>query len=65
MIIPVVAPTPVSAPSQFVSKVDKADRRRLKVGVDAYVHGNEESDTSNQAVVYDRHGNKQRMSTQR
>ena len=58
-------PVAVPPPSQFISKVDKSDRRRLKVGADSYVHGNEESDTSNQAVIYDRHRNTQRLRTSR
>ena len=60
-----LAPVGIPLPSQFTSKVDKSDQRRLKVGADSYVHGNEESDTSNQATVYDRQGNPQRLKTSR
>ena len=58
-------PVGVIPPSQFTSKVDKSDRRRLKVGADSYVHGNEESDTSNQAMVYDRSGRAHPLKTSR
>ena len=64
-----LAPVGVPLPSQFTSKVDKSDRRRLKVGADSYVHGNEEADTSNQAsnqaTVYTRQGRAQRLKTSR
>ena len=61
-----IPPVPVSPPSQFVSKVDKSDRRRLQVGADSYVHGNEESDTSNQSMVYyNRNGKARRLRTGR
>ena len=58
-------PVAVALPSQFTSKVDKTDRRRLQIGVDSYVYGNENTDTSNQATVYDRRGHAKRMKTRR
>lgn len=58
-------PVAIALPSQFTSKVDKSDRRHLKLGVDSYIHGNEQADTSNQATVYDRHGHARRMRTRR
>ena len=61
----ILPPVAVPPPSQFISKVDKSDRRRLQVGADSYVHGNEESDTSNQAVIYDRHRSTRRLRTSR
>ena len=66
MTAPVILP-PVAAPlpSQLTSKVDKSDQRRLKVGADSYVHSNEDTDTSNQATVYDRRGHARRMKTRR
>ncbi len=60
-----LAPVGVPLPSQFISKVDKTDRRALKVGADSYVHSNEESDTSNQATVYDRRGKAKHLKTGR
>ena len=66
MTAPVIQPTvAVPLPTQFTSKVDKSDRRRLQLGADSYVHSNEESDTSNQAVIYDRNRNTQRLRTSR
>ncbi len=62
---PVAVPLASEFPSQFTSKVDKTDRRRLQIGADSYVHGNEDTDTSNQATVYDRHGNGRRLKTSR
>ncbi len=58
-------PIAIALPSQFTSKVDKSDRRHLKLGVDSYVHSNEQADTSNQATVYDRQGHRRRMRTRR
>lgn len=61
---PVVAPVPV----QPDSKADKSDRRKLKLGVDSYVHDSEESDTSNtssQATIYDQEGKAKQLKTSR
>lgn len=58
-------PVAVALPSQFVSKVDKSDHRKLQLGADSYVHGNEDADTSNQTMVYDRRGRPQHMKTSR
>ncbi len=66
MTAPVIQPTvAVPLPTQFTSKVDKADRRRLQLGADSYVHSNEQSDTQNQALVYDRHRSTKHMKTSR
>ena len=60
-----LAPVGIPLPSQFTSKVDKRDRRTLKIGADSYVHSNEASDTSNQATVYDRGGKAKHLKTGR